>query len=165
MDPVTLGAVGLGLLLISKHDAGAKKRVSLVTGRQRLDSVHIQLRQLIEAWEYEGSHNIFIPADGGLRIGVEAAAKQLEYFQRGTSNARTLDETPHGRGAALDVYPVGYDFSKPLEEQPAMRARFEAFGAFAKRFGFVWGGDFRNLKDWPHVELPNWKTIQFRGNA
>lgn len=164
-EPITLGLGALGLYLLDKKTGGGVKKVLLVSGRQRLSEVDARLVQLIQLWEYEGTHNIFIPADGALRAGVEASSHQLQLYMSGTSKARTLLETPHGRGAALDVWPAGYDFAKDVSEQPVMKERLVTFGTFAKRFGFEWGGDWTSPKDYPHVQLHNWRSIPFRGTV
>jgi hypothetical protein len=159
--PFFVGGAMLGVLLMEKEQANAPKGAKLVSGRTRLVNVHPQLQQLISMWEYDGSHDIFIPADGAMREGIEASSHQLQLYLSGRSGARTLAETPHGRGAALDVWPVGYDFAKDVSLQPLMKTRLEKFGAFAKTYGFTWGGDWSSIKDYPHVEITNWRNLPY----
>lgn len=70
--------------------------------------------------------------------------------------AKTVNDTPHalhgGFGRAIDMGP----FLKGDVDWNNAKA-FAAMGAVAKSMGLVWGGDFSNLKDFPHVETPDWR--------
>jgi peptidoglycan L-alanyl-D-glutamate endopeptidase CwlK len=37
---------------------------------------------------------------------------------------------------------------------------WQCFGELARRAGLVWGGDWKTIKDYRHVELKNWKAIK-----
>lgn len=73
--------------------------------------------------------------DGGVRTDE---AKQLGFFNAGTSKARTLAEPPHGRADAIDVAPYSETKRGP---DWSSNAPFHVIGAFAKRLGLQWGGD------------------------
>ena len=153
----TLGAVAL---LSARHATSAR-----VLNRDRARGVLPDLLALLDAWELEGAHTVTIAPDGGLRTD---AAKQAGYAASGNSNATTLEQTPHGRGAALDVWPTDFaDYvSGPWTDVPeAIKAKFEAFGVFAEQRGLVWGGRWRGAGfangDQPHVELQNWRAYPY----
>lgn len=149
----------------------------LVHRRDLARGVHPSLQALLDAWELEGwfpvtiAHGTYGPITyvGGLR---SSASQQASTAGAGLSRASTLASTPHGRGAALDVWPVGFDPTKPFSAQPNMQQLMQAFGEFAERRGLVWGGRWVNFKpagaevagDWPHVEVKNWRSLPFPSN-
>lgn len=67
-------------------------------------------------------------------------------------------QSPHNFGAAADVYP--YRNGKPVEDPLA--PEWAELGRLANKHGLTWGGDFRSLKDKPHVELPDWRLLRDR---
>lgn len=141
---------------------GATKATPGVLFRERAAGVRPELLRLLDAWQTEGAHVVMIAADGGLRIGAAAAAAQAKFFREGNSKAATLADTPHGRGAALDVHPLGFDPRRPMAEQPLMRERFRIFGEWAEKRGFVWGGRWASFGpdgDAPHIEIANWRRF------
>jgi hypothetical protein len=89
--------------------------------------------------------------------------EQARLYAAQTSKAKTLADTPHGRGAAVDLYPVLAfdDLGRPSAVDLYSRERFAELGAAAKRFGLVWGGEFSGLYDGPHVELAEWRALPF----
>lgn len=58
-----------------------------------------------------------------------------------------IKESDHQSGRAADCAFIGLD---PYAESHP----WALYGAEAKKAGLVWGGDFKNLNDRPHVELP-----------
>lgn len=174
---VVLGIVLLGAALATVRTppivTPTTSRGPRVVGRQWAQGVRRELLALLDAWEVHGTHDVMIPGPAdlrsfsgppaGLRTGPEAEAAQAEAYRVGLTNARTLAETPHGAGAALDVWPVGFDPRVPWEQQPGLvQSQFTAFGLFAEARGFVWGGRWRSAKfpngDQPHVQVKNWEV-------
>lgn len=143
-----------------------------VRNRDAAAGVHPDLQGLLDAWDREGSFDVLVAPNGGLRVDP---AIQTLLATAGASRATTLSTTPHGRGAALDIWPVGFDAYGPLlSEQPEAQSQMREFGEFAKARGFVWGGDWTNFKqtqaqkdgldpggDWPHVEIAAWTSLPF----
>lgn len=128
--------------------------------------VHPSLVALLEAWEQHGTHDVMVahgvgfPA-GGLRTDVLA---QHKAFVDGLTKARTLADTPHGRGAAIDIWPVGFNPHRDFSTQPGMEDLFRDFGEFAEGMGFRWGGRFGGFGqhgDMPHVEILNWHSLPY----
>lgn len=72
----------------------------------------------------------------------------------GTSKA-AYGESPHNYGLAVDLFVI------MSTGQASWDKRFfvEVLGPEAKKAGLVWGGDWRSLKDLPHIELPDWKEV------
>lgn len=149
-------------------------RRARVTGRQWAAGCRRELLALLDAWEVDGTHDVLVPGPdelrafsgppAGLRAGPDAEAAQAQAYAQGLTQARTLRDTPHGVGAALDVWPVGFDPRIPWERQPGeVRSQFLAFGVFAEARGFVWGGRWRSAKfphgDQPHVEIRPWRAV------
>lgn len=134
-----------------------------VLNLEKARGCHASLIHLLTEWEARGTHDVLIadalgfPA-GGLRTDV---LEQHKAFMDGLTKARTLGETPHGRGAALDVWPVGFNPHRDFKSQPTMETLFRAFGEFAEGLGFRWGGRFASFKDLPHVEVADWLSLPY----
>ncbi len=67
------------------------------------------------------------------------------------------ENAPHVRGAAYDLVPI-------VHERAAW-GRLDLFmelGRIGKDIGLVWGGEWRKIKDLPHFELPDWRSLQLR---
>lgn len=143
--------------------------------RERSRGTNPKFGQLLDDWEREGEHDIVIAFDGGLRTDE---ARQAANAAAGMSQAPTLKKTPHGRGAALDVYPV--EFLEHVPESHGgtakrwtpwallpdfIKAKFRAFGEFAEKRGFKWGGRWVGRAfpngDQPHVELADWQRLPY----
>ena len=66
------------------------------------------------------------------------------------------DDAPHCRGAAYDIVPI-------VNERAAWDRHdlFLELGRIGKECGLVWGGDWQKIKDMPHFELRQWRSIPF----
>lgn len=143
----------------------------LVLHRERADGVHPQLQQLLDVWSREGTHNIVIAGGTvrGVRYvgGLRTQADQDEAAEHGLTKAPALVDTAHGRGAALDVWPEGFDPSRGFTTQPEAHAQALAFLDFAERYGFDTGRNYAMVApdgtrgDLVHVQLPNWRMLPF----
>ena len=142
---------------------------------ERARGIHPQLRALLDSWCVDGSHNVLVAPNGGVRTDE---ALQASTAAAGLSQAKTLRSTPHGRAAAVDVWPVSFLPFVPLsaggtgsrwvswEQLPELvRNEFFLFGLFAETKGLKWGGRWRGKTfpngDQPHVELPDWQSLPF----
>lgn len=121
--------------------------------RERARGVVAELQRFLDACERQLAFDVCVVVDGGVRTD---AAKQASYAAKGTSNAATLEDTPHGRGAALDVMPCDAQ-GRPLWAAYAAQA---AVGGLAESMGLQWGGRFRSY-DGGHVQVPWWRTLPF----
>lgn len=72
------------------------------------------------------------------------------------TNARA-GQSAHNTRQALDVYPLQNGKLAGLDN-PAGRALWARLGAIGKAAGFVWGGDWPKLRDYPHFEFTGVKT-------
>ncbi|PZR07086.1 MAG: hypothetical protein DI536_28945 [Archangium gephyra] len=142
---------------------------------ERARGVHPDLRALLDEWAKHGSHDIVVAPNGGVRTDEKL---QAQLAAGGSSKATTLRSTPHGRAAALDVWPVSFLPYVPAanggtgkrwvswENLPELvRREFHVFGLFAETQGFEWGGRWRDevfkTGDQPHVQMKGWKTMPF----
>lgn len=66
-------------------------------------------------------------------------------------------QSPHNFGAAVDLVPI---INVDDEWWEAPDSLWKEYGRIAKELGFVWGGDFKSIRDYPHVESKNWKELQ-----
>lgn len=157
----------LAVVLLGGGSALAGVSMGRVRNRGNAAGVHPSLQALLDEWERYGSHDVMIPSSpwGGLRT---SEAQQAGYAQGGMSDATTLASTPHGRGAAIDVWPVEFPLyvSGTWAAVPdAVKAKFAAFGDFAEARGFTWGGRWRSASmpngDQPHVEIKNWRAMPY----
>jgi D-alanyl-D-alanine carboxypeptidase len=162
-------SVVVAVVVVLVWGLGVDGLTSMMGHKERAAGVHPELRALLDAWDAFGTHKAVVAYEGGKRTD---AAKQASYAASGTSNAATLETTPHGRGAAVDVYPASFLPHLALRTAwpdlpQQVRDEFEAFGVFAEGRGFTWGGRWRSAKfpygDQPHVELRNWKSLPFPG--
>lgn len=140
----------------------------LVLHRERAVGVHPKLMLLLDDWSRLGTFPILVAPDGGLRQGALAAAAQLSFYLRGLSKAKTLEATPHGRGAALDLYPVGFDARQGLSRQPTIRQKWLTLIAFAEARGLQSGRYWTSFTapdgttgDWPHLEVAEWRALPY----
>ena len=117
-------------------------------------------------WAEHGPFPATIDPTGGVRT----EAQQAELYAAGRSKAKTLAETPHGRGGALDLYPARVTAGRVAgiylpTDGAASLERFARYGELAEAHNLIWGG--RWLKafpphgDCPHVELPSWRDLPF----
>lgn len=129
-----------------------------------LADLHPTLRPLAEALVAQA-------AARGIRTVISCtyrpAALQDRYYAQGrTTPGRRITnarggESPHnvtlgGRpaSAAFDIYPVtGTALAK------ADDPRWTTLAEIGRGLGLVWGGDFRSIRDCPHFELSNWRTL------
>lgn len=168
---LVLGAAALVALTARRASAPAGR----VHMRERANGVLQPLHELLDAWEAQGLHDVIIAPYGGLRSSSE---DQAELAALGMSAASNLSTTPHGRAAALDVWPVSFLACVPQswggtrstwaswEQVPdPVKLEFAVFGHFAEARGFVWGGRWRSSTypngDQPHVEIKNWRSLPF----
>lgn len=151
MDILIPGAIALLAL-----QTGAQKKAK-VLNKERLLGVHPSFTGLLRDWEFEGSFDILVAPDGGYRIGPADEAKQAKFYRDGASKAATLKDTPHGRGAAIDVWPYAFKPSVPLNQQLGVKNQFLEFAEFAKARGFIAGADWG--WDFPHIEMKNWLSL------
>lgn len=121
---------------------------------ERANGAVAPLQEFLGWWAANGPFPIMVAPDGGMRTDN---AKQADFYARGLSKAKNLEQTPHGRGAALDLWPVGFNPGRSLSDQPEIKRRFEEMGRLAKARGFVWGGDWG--WDFPHIEVKSWAKL------
>lgn len=138
-----------------------------VYDREVADGVHPDLQRLLDLWEQEGSFDIRVAS------GVRTQAEQTQNYQLGLTRASDVSTTPHGRGAALDIHPVGFNPNACFASQPGMLDLMNQFGQWAESQGFVWGGRFSGYYspacktidnvtgDRPHVELKGWQSLPY----
>lgn len=161
---VLAGALLVGLFLLVGTGMVSLRAIN-VRRRDLAEGLRPELLAFLDWWEANGPFPVTIATDpnGGLRTDE---AEQEAYYAQGLSKARTLAETPHGRGAAVDLWPVDFDPNTPWARQPdAIKAEFRAVGAAAKAQGLVWGGDWASLSfpngDQPHIEIRNWTSLPY----
>lgn len=148
----------------------AKVKGNQVSGRAYAVGVHPALIGLLDLWDEQGWFPITVAPpfkmasgdyiSGGLRTD---AAVQGEAQAEGLSKAGDLYSTPHGRGAALDIYPVGFDPHQNFDNQPEMAGLMAQFGSWASQqtvqgFSFYPG---INFGDYPHIEIKGWQSLPF----
>jgi len=171
---VGAGAGGLALALTSGGGSGSSPVVDptvaalsiRVRNRKRLNgTLDPRLTAFLDWWDAHGPFMVTVGVDGGLRTDE---ARQEQLFAEQKTHARTLAATPHGRRGAVDLWPYKPEsvaagtFVPDFDvDNPETLARYRAMGEAGKRMGLVWGGDFKSLKDLPHFEVPDWRTLPF----
>lgn len=138
-----------------------------VFNREVANGVHPDLQRLLDLWEQEGSFDVTVAS------GVRTQAQQSAAYNAGLTRASDVSTTPHGRGAALDIHPSGFNPNACFASQPGMLDLMNAFGQWAEQQGFTWGGRFSGYYspackdidnvtgDRPHVEIKNWQSLPY----
>lgn len=146
MEPVPVSAPAIRRMLRNRARLGG-----------RLDP---RLEAFLDWWESSGPFQITVGVDGGLRTD---AALQEQLWKDKKSNARTLRQTPHGRGGAVDLWAYKPGTLRPAfdTKDPETLARYHEIGAAGKAHGLVWGGDWTTLRDYPHLEVPDWESLPY----
>ncbi len=164
--------LAIGLVLAAGQATAAIAPVSArVRNRWAAAGVHPTLQAFLDWWEQNGPFDIVVGQlsgypSGGLRTAADAAG-QAAACAAGLSEACDIVNTPHGRGAALDLWPAdSFDPYLSWPSQPQwVKDQFLALGQAAEAFGLTWGGRWRTAKmpygDQPHVELKNWRSLPF----
>lgn len=165
-----------GLLVLAGGSVSAAAaepgRRARVVNRGAARGVHPTLQAFLDYWEQNGPFDVEIGQlagfpGGGLRTDADSAG-QAAACKADLSSACTVADTPHGRGAALDLWPVGFNFNPWLAwaKQPAdVKWAFAEIGRVAEEFGLDWGGRWRTDEmpdgDQPHVQMKNWRSLPF----
>ena len=143
--------------------------------RERAVGVRAAGQAVLDDWERAGPHEILVAPNGGLRT---SEALQAGLAAGGNSGANTLRSTPHGRGAAIDAWPVSFLPFVPVahggtgkrwlawKDLPQLvRDEFLTWGLFLEARGWRWGGRFRGHLfpdgDQPHGEEQHWTRLPF----
>lgn len=95
--------------------------------------------------------------------GYRSYTRSEELYAQGRSKQGPVvtraraGQSAHNFGIAADLVLDGYLERAGL--QPDYRPdSYEPLRALAPKHGLVWGGGWAGLKDYPHVQLPNWVT-------
>jgi len=169
-----VAVLGLGYLALRQRQRGAPPPAvgdvedlelaplvpqGTVLHRERLVGVHPDLLELVDWWPgAPGRSRLLIIGDGGKRVDETLQAR---LYAEGNSKARTLRDTPHGRGAAVDAYAMP-DGATAVDWNDT--AGFRAWGLYAEGIGFTWGGRWTSFPDLAHVEIADWRTLPFPGD-
>lgn len=157
------GAIGGALWWLfgssSSPSSPSGKRAPTVYYRDRAKGVHPRLVAFLDWWASGfGPFPLALGNDGGVRADE---ATQARLYAEGRTKAKTLAETPHGRGCALDLYPVDVVDARVRLVLDEKDPRWVEFGELAESYGLKWGGRWTSIVDRPHVELPDWKQQSF----
>lgn len=158
---IALGAVAVAILggwLVAPIVTGTKVR--------RLDRLSTppakrsaKLQRFFDDWERDGPFRIVVIA------GARTRAQILELYAQGrtkpgaiVTNVKDTATAPHamrgGKLFAADVAPDNATATGPVWND---EAKFRVIGERARAAGLTWGGDFKSLKDMPHIEDPEWR--------
>ncbi len=143
---------GMGVLTTttSLYDVDSKGDVDL---KQVSPALSVKMSQLVDECKKEG-----------IDIRVTADLRSVEEQNRLYDSGRTDDgsivtnakgeeyESSHQWGTAFDVAIQG---SNPYDKEKLARV-----GEIGKSLGLEWGGDFKEIPDMPHFELPQSEAIK-----
>lgn len=142
---------------------------------ERARGVHPRMLVLLQEWRKRGTFELVVGFHGGLRVDPTV---QAMLSGAGMSAANNLRITPHGRGGALDLWPISFLAHVPRSwggearrwttwpELPQLvRDQFAVIGVFSEGLGFKWGGRWVGHSypngDQPHHELADWQRLPF----
>lgn len=113
----------------------------------------------LKAYNSTGYEWMVCPGTGGLR----SITMQNKLYAKGrtipgdiVTNAQG-GSSPHNFDLARDCYPCK-DSNTPWFNAPL--PLFQEYGKLAEELGLTWGGHFKTIKDWPHVEYRDWRRIR-----
>lgn len=146
---------------------------------ERLKGVDPRIFDFFLWWSASGPFALTIPPTGGVRTAEKV---QTDLWNQGRSTpgpmagedgygplgltitqAKTLADTPHGRGGAADALVAVVKDGKVIAvevdcRKPKVRLMYEAFGLLVEQNGLDWGGRFKG-KDMPHCQVKNWRDL------
>ena len=126
--------------------------------RLRLAGVHPRLVEAVTAilWQMEaGGHPMFVVE------GLRTSERQQELYSHGRTKPHlqiitykdgVLHKSNHQ--AYADGYGHAVDCAFQADSPFASAHPWAAYGALARGWGLVWGGDWAQFCDRPHIELP-----------
>lgn len=92
--------------------------------------------------------------DAHISCAGRGKAEQEADFTNGVSHAH-FGQSAHNYNAALDLFRItlagGASFDNVWYR--------DTMAPGAKAAGFVWGGDFHTLHDFPHIEVKDWAKL------
>jgi peptidoglycan L-alanyl-D-glutamate endopeptidase CwlK len=86
--------------------------------------------------------------------GLRTNALQAKYYAQGRTTAGAIitykkaGESEHNQGKAID-----FDFIVDGRQSNSLSNNWALLGQLAKSAGLTWGGDYKKLKDYRHVEI------------
>ena len=135
----------------------------LLLHRERAEGVDKRLLDFLDWWAQRGPFPLVVDPKGGVRYDERL---QLELFRKGASKAQHLEDTPHGRGGAIDCHPC---ILGAAGQVIALRDKdleaYATYGELGKARGLLWGGDWKRLVDCPHLEVPAWRNLPMPTSA
>lgn len=117
---------------------------------EKLSTVHPDLRRWVSI--LRSTH-----PDAHVSCGYRGEADQADAYRTGHSKA-LWGQSAHNvlPSHAVDLFRLtqanGASFDKPWY--------ILVIGPIVRAAGLVYGGDFKVLKDYPHVELPGWQPFK-----
>lgn len=143
---VALGvAAGVAVMLAAvarggryEWDARSARELARVSPAAR------RMADYVAAYAAARGVRVTVAHQGGRRTEGEQAALAAAGASRATGPA-----APHVRGAAVDFALLDPGYTVP----PASDPRWRVIGAAAADYGAEWGGDWRSIRDFPHVEV------------
>lgn len=88
--------------------------------------------------------------------GYRSNARQNELYAQGRTKAGNIvtnaraGQSNHNYGIAVDYFIVSHDGKKALW---TVNKNWRRVAQIGKELGFTWGGDWKNFKDYPHLEM------------
>jgi hypothetical protein len=158
------------LYMLTKRQAQAADKASLQSGArlihlERAVGIHPTLFAALQEWERSGPFPLTVGVKGGLRTALD----QLELWAKGrtaegniVTNAMTPEASPHGRGGAVDLWPLDSEGAPLFDESPATLQRYDSMARWFRQRGFhcpLTLGD--GTVDRPHVQLTNWRALPY----
>lgn len=126
----------------------------------KLDSLEPGFKELVETVIAETETATGL--DWLCTSGRRSIGEQNRLYEQGRTTPGNIvtrakgGQSPHNFGLAADLAP--YKNSSIWWDAPA--GYWAAMGAIAESHGLVWGGNFKNIVDQPHIEAADWRTTR-----
>lgn len=127
-------------------------------------ALHPELQIKIEQLKILCSKNGF---NIGIAECIRTVAEQDALYAKGRTTAGNIVTNAKGNtyssmhqwGVAVDIYldmDVDGDGKKNDDTYNNSKSYFDKIGRLGQSIGLEWGGSWKNIKDRPHFQLPNW---------
>lgn len=128
-----------------------REHPEIVSADRRWQQIHPDLQQRVLAIfrvmkEQHGYEMVLVE-------GYRSPERQAELMRRGVATRAGAWQSCHQYGLALDSAPMRNGKLQWDMNDPWTRRAYFLYGELAKQAGLEWGGDWRSIKDYVHVEM------------
>jgi peptidoglycan L-alanyl-D-glutamate endopeptidase CwlK len=130
---------------------------------ERINQLHPKIREEIKAIVEEANKQLTGKAQVRISQGLRTIAEQDNLYAQGRTNKKLKIVTNAKGGSSYHNYGLAVDMVLIIDNKEASWDTIKDYDgdkvsdwmevvSIFKKYGYVWGGDFRSIKDSPHFE-------------